>query len=80
MKRSRKMTLALFVAVGIVGLLLIVGSLNIGGDLVKREASQAAATIMGADLAIDSVMGNPLRGYKLYGLHLRKGENVLSLS
>lgn len=46
MKRSRKMTLALFVAVGIVGLLLIVGSLNIGGDLVKREASQAAATIM----------------------------------
>ncbi|WP_286846185.1 MULTISPECIES: hypothetical protein [Aminobacterium] len=77
MKRSRKMTLALFVAVGIVGLLLIVGSLNIGGDLVKREASQAAATIMGADLAIDSVMGNPLRGYKLYGLHLRKGENVL---
>lgn len=57
MKRSRKMTLALFIAIGIVGLLLIIGSMNVGGDIVRREAAKAVAEVLGADLTIQGVTG-----------------------
>ncbi len=79
MKRSKKMTLALFIAVGVVGILLIIGSMNVGGDIVRREATTAVSEILGADLAIESVTGNPLKGYNLYEITLsKKGALLLS--
>jgi autotransporter translocation and assembly factor TamB len=77
MKRSRKMTLALFIAIGIVGLLLIIGSMNVGGDIVRREAAKAVAEVLGADLTIQGVTGNPIRGYRLSDISLKKKEDVL---
>jgi hypothetical protein len=70
---------ALFACLGIAGAALIAGSLDFGGDAVRRGAAAAVRTSLGADLAIGKIRGNPFRGYVLETVDLKmKGTTFAS--
>ncbi|MDI9369840.1 MAG: hypothetical protein GX181_07390 [Synergistaceae bacterium] len=47
-------------------------TMNFAGDLVVREAGSAVKELMDADLAVEEVGGNPIRGFSLKGVSLTK--------
>ena len=79
MNISKGRLYALFACLGIAGAALIAGSLDFGGDAVRRGAAAAVRTSLGADLAIGKIRGNPFRGYVLETVDLKmKGTTFAS--
>jgi hypothetical protein len=62
---------ALFASLGLVGAALVAGSMDFGGDAVRKGAVDGARSAIGVDLEIGSVRGNPFRGYVLESVALK---------
>lgn len=76
---SRKKMIALFVVAGLAGLALIGASMDFGGGLVVSEATRAVKEMLGADLTVEGISGNPIKGYATGRIGLVKdGENLFS--
>ena len=60
---KRKSLVGLFIVIGLAGLVLIGASVDFAGDLVVREAGKAVKELMGADLTVDGISGNPIKGF-----------------
>lgn len=77
--KNKKAFLALSLVVALVGVLLIVGSMDFAGDMVVREARKAVKEYLGVDLTVEAIQGNPVKGYSMGGVSLAKdGEKMLS--
>ena len=61
---------ALFASLGLVGAALIAGSMDFGGDAVRKGAVSGARSAIGVDLEIGNVRGNPFKGYVLESVTL----------
>ena len=74
-----KKMLALFLVLGLAGVLLIGASMNFAGDLVAREAGKAVKDLLGADLSIAEIRGNPLKGFTTGKIDLvKEGKSIFS--
>ncbi len=66
---------------GIVLLLALAGlaavSLDFAGDLVVREAASAVKELLGADLSVGGIKGNPVKGFSMEGVSLKKNGQPL---
>lgn len=62
---------ALFASLGLVGAALIAGSMDFGGDAVRKGAVSGARSAIGVDLEIGNVRGNPFKGYVLESVTLK---------
>ena len=75
-KKRKKYPKILWIPIGIALILgvvvLLLATLNIACDFVASEAKEAVKSYLQADLQIDQVVGNPLRGYKITGVNLSK--------
>jgi translocation and assembly module TamB len=60
---KRKSLVGLFIVIGLAGLVLIGASVDFAGDLVVREADKAVKELMGADLNVAGISGNPIKGF-----------------
>ena len=60
---GKKKMIGLFLVVGLAGLVLIGASMDFAGDLVVREATKAVKEMLGADLTVDGISGNPIKGF-----------------
>ena len=60
---GKKKMIGLFLVVGLAGLALIGASVDFAGDLVVREAGKAVKDMLGADLTVDGISGNPIKGF-----------------
>ncbi len=65
---------ALFASLGLAGAALIAGSVDFGGDAVRKGAVDGARTALGVDMEIGSVRGNPFKGYVLESVTLKMKE------
>ena len=68
----------LFASLGLAGAALIAGSMDFGGDAVRKGAVDGARTAIGVDLEIGSVRGNPFRGYLLESVNLKMKGTLLA--
>ena len=60
---GKKKMIGLVLVVGLAGLVLIGASMDFAGDLVVREATKAVKEMLGADLTVDGISGNPIKGF-----------------
>nr|HPK06852.1 hypothetical protein [Aminivibrio sp.] len=60
---GKKKMIGLFLVVGLAGLVLIGASMDFAGDLVVREATKAVKEMLGAELTVDGISGNPIKGF-----------------
>ncbi|HPE65464.1 MAG TPA: AsmA-like C-terminal domain-containing protein [Synergistales bacterium] len=66
----KKLFIALVVLVALAG--LAVATMDFAGDLVVREAGSAVKEYLGADLAVAGIKGNPVKGFSMQGVSLKK--------
>ncbi len=71
------------VLIALVALVALAGgaawTLNFAGDLVVREAGSAVKELMGADLRVAEISGNPIRGFSMRDVSLsRDGAQLFS--
>jgi len=79
MMKARKLLIGIILIIGLTGLLLIGASIDFAGDLVVREARNATRDLLGADLSIGGIRGNPIKGFSLKDIALTKdGRNLFS--
>jgi len=75
-KRVKRGNKIIWIPLGIVlflgALVLLIANIDIAGDFVARQAQSAANDNLQADLKLFQVKGNPLRGYKIFGVSLSK--------
>ena len=74
---GRKKLIALIVLVGLAGLALIGASMDFAGGLVVTEATKAVKDLLGADLTVGGISGNPIKGFTLGRVSLVKEEKPL---
>lgn len=76
---GKKKMIALFIVAGLAGLALIGASMNFAGDLVVREATKAVKEMLDADLTVEGIAGNPIKGFTTGKISLAKeGETLFS--
>ena len=56
---------------------LAVASLDFAGDLVVREAASVVKQMLGADLSVGGIKGNPVKGFSMDGVSLTKDGHPL---
>ena len=71
MSIRRSWLYALFASLGLVGAALVAGSMDFGGDAVRKGAVDGARSAIGVDLEIGNVRGNPFKGYVLESVTLK---------
>ena len=71
-KQSKLTWIITGIALLLVALTILAATINIACDLVAREAQDAVKTYLQADLKLEKVSGNPLRGYRIIGVELSK--------
>ena len=75
-KQEKRVNKLVWIPVGVVlflmGLIPLIATMDIAGDLVAREAQDAAKTYLQADLRLGQVKGNPLAGYRILEVGLSK--------
>lgn len=74
--KGKKTMIGVFVIIGLVGVLLIGASMDFAGDMVIREARTAVKDLLGADLSVDGISGNPLKGFTTGKITLSKEEKA----
>lgn len=80
MSLSRKKLYLTFFLIALAGLLLIFSSMNIGTGIVRDEAVKAVNSMLGADLMIGDISGNPFRGYRIRDVEIiRDKQSLLAL-
>ncbi|MBL3539417.1 hypothetical protein [Aminivibrio sp.] len=60
---GKKKMIGLFLVVGLAGVVLIGAGVDFAGDLVVRETTKAVKETLGADLIVDGISGNPIKGF-----------------
>ncbi|NLB83924.1 MAG: hypothetical protein GX791_06735, partial [Synergistaceae bacterium] len=75
--KKNKMLITVFAVIALAGVLLIGGSMDFGGPLVVSKAREAVREMMGAELTVGGVRGNPFKGYTLEDVAIVKEDKLL---
>ncbi|GAB1485614.1 hypothetical protein MASR2M79_06610 [Aminivibrio sp.] len=75
--KKNKMLIAVFAVLALAGVLLIGASMDFGGPLVVSKAREAVRELLGAELSVGEVRGNPIKGYTLEDVAIVKGKKTL---
>ncbi len=75
--KNNKMLIAVFAVIALAGVLLIGGSMDFGGPLVVSKAREAVRELLGAELTVGGVRGNPFKGYTLEDVAIVKEDKLL---
>ena len=75
--KKNKMLIAVFAVLALAGVLLIGASMDFGGPLVVSKAREAVRELLGAELSVGGVRGNPIKGYTLEDVAIVKDKKPL---